>query len=65
MKVYVNDNVICDSLAIYGGANGKMVIDGQSWETITGYQPCKMPVKLSCGDKLRVAANYDLTQHRL
>jgi hypothetical protein len=61
----VNGKVECASRAIYGGTDGGAVINGEKWETITAYDICKDPVKISKGDNLTMEAWYDLTAHKL
>jgi hypothetical protein len=40
-------------------------VNGQKWETITGYSPCRDPIKVAKGDKLRLESDSDLTKHKL
>jgi len=69
IKVFLNGKQICEAKAIYGteGSEGgaASALDGQKWETITGYTPCDTPVAIKKGDKVYITSDYDLTKHRL
>lgn len=62
-KIYLNNKLVCESKAIYGGESA--ALDGKRWQTITAYEDCKDPIKISVGDKLTMSAEYDLTKYRL
>jgi hypothetical protein len=64
LRFLVNDKLVCRSLAVYG-ADGNIDVNGAKWETISSYTPCNEPIKVSKGDKLGLASEYDLTKHRL
>jgi hypothetical protein len=63
--LFVNGKQVCSSRALYGGTDGGTFIDGQKWETITGYDICSGPVSVNRGDNLTIEAYYDLKAHRL
>lgn len=63
--VIVNGKAACTLRARYGGTDGGATINGQKWETITAYDVCKEPVKITKGDSITMEAWYDLTAHRL
>ncbi|KAF2670726.1 hypothetical protein BT63DRAFT_199949 [Microthyrium microscopicum] len=64
MKIMVNGKAACSSDAIYGG-DGGTTVDGQKWQTITGYSPCLGGIQVHKNDNISMIANYDLTKHRL
>jgi hypothetical protein len=66
VKVYINDQMVCESKAIYGAEGGSVqALDGQKWQTITGYTPCEKPIPFKRGDKVSMSSTYDLTKYRL
>jgi hypothetical protein len=65
IKMFLNEEHVCTSEAVYGGSEGKTTVDGKNWETISSYSPCTNPIKIKCGDKLSMTAEYDLTKHQL
>ncbi|KAE9967506.1 hypothetical protein EG328_008157 [Venturia inaequalis] len=66
IKVFLNNNQICEAKAIYGSSGGSAAsLDGSKWETITGYTPCDTPAAIKKGDKIHMTSEYDLTKHRL
>ncbi|QDS68679.1 hypothetical protein FKW77_002226 [Venturia effusa] len=60
----INDELACDSQAIYGGKGhvGKNA-DGKMWETIGDMKTCPGGVVVKKGDKISMTANYDLMAH--
>lgn len=66
IKVYINNKEICEAKALYGDGGGSVsALDGQKWQTISGYTPCDIPVAIKRGDKVQITSEYDLTKHRL
>lgn len=60
----VNDKVVCDSKAIYGGEGHTSTgADGKVWETIRETLTCDVPFHVVKGDKVFMQANYDLDLH--
>jgi hypothetical protein len=55
----INEKVICDSKAIYGGKDAE--IDG--WATVSGMTICETPSPVKKGDILTIEANYDMVTH--
>jgi len=64
IEVKINDKVVCDSKALYGGPGhvGKTT-DGKSWETIRDMVTCPEGVIVKKGDKIALTANYDIVAH--
>jgi hypothetical protein len=60
----LNDKVICDSYATYGGDNATLS-NGKNWETILSMSECNEPVKVKAGDMLSTTAIYDTSKHPL
>jgi Stress up-regulated Nod 19 len=65
VRLFKDGALVCDSKAIYGGPKGTTSVDGQTWETIQGYEFCTKPIEINIGDQLTVESNYDLSRHRL
>ena len=64
LEFWVNDKLICDSKAIYGGEGGtRKSTDGKVWETMSGNIECTEPVQVKKGDKIFLQSNYDLEKH--
>jgi hypothetical protein len=64
MVVKINGEEVCTSKAEYGGAGHEGVgADGKAYTSIRGMTTCDTPIKLKKGDKLSVAANFDMEQH--
>jgi len=60
----VNDKVICDSKAEYGGeGHTTKTADGKVWDTIRATSMCEDPIKVKKGDKMYMQANYDVGLH--
>lgn len=64
IKILVNGKVACASDTIYG-EDGASTVNGEKWETITSYSPCRDPIKLKKGDKIKMTSDYDLRKHKL
>jgi hypothetical protein len=64
VEVKVNEKTVCDSRALYGGPGhvGK-TSDGKDWETIRDMVTCPEGVVVKKGDKISLAANYDVIAH--
>jgi Stress up-regulated Nod 19 len=60
----LNDKIICDSKATYGGDNGTSP-NGNRWETIVSMGECNTPIPVKAGDYLSTTAIYDTTKHPL
>jgi hypothetical protein len=66
VKLYVNNQTVCTSNAIYGGAkSAEKTIGAEKWETITSYTLCDKPIQVKKGDILKMSSEYDLTKHKL
>jgi hypothetical protein len=60
----INDKVVCDSKAIYGGeGHSSKGSDGQLWETIAESTSCMDPIPVKKGDSVHMQANYDVELH--
>jgi hypothetical protein len=64
MKIYLNDELVCQSNSVYG-QDGGISVNGEKWETITSYTPCLEPVKIKPGDQVKMTSDYDLLKHKL
>jgi hypothetical protein len=64
VEIKVNDKVVCDSRALYGGpGHVGRTSDGRAWETIRDMVTCPEGVIVKKGDKIALNANYDLIAH--
>jgi hypothetical protein len=60
----INDKVVCDSRATYGGeGHTTKTDDGKIWETIAESSYCPETIKVIKGDKIYMQANYDVSLH--
>jgi len=60
----VNDKVVCNSTAIYGGeGHTAKTADGKVWETINTSSYCNKTIPVKKGDKIVMQANYDVGLH--
>lgn len=60
----VNDEVVCDSRASYGGeGHTATMADGKVWETLRESTKCTKSIPVKKGDKIYMQANYDLELH--
>jgi hypothetical protein len=55
----VNDRVVCDSHALYGGVSTNVGNSG----TISRMEYCFGPIKVVKGDNITLEANYNLNEH--
>jgi len=64
MEVKLNDKVVCDSKAEYGGPGheGKSP-EGKAWSTLASTTACEKPIKVSKGDQLAITANFNLEKY--
>jgi hypothetical protein len=65
MNLYMNDKLVCNSQAVYGGKGGVLVEDGKTWETISRMEECQKPIKVKKNDLLKMVAVYDIEKHPL
>jgi hypothetical protein len=66
LEMKVNDKLVCDSRATYGGQKGTLKTNSsQVWQTISSISECTEPIKVSVGDNVTLQANYDLVKHPL
>ena len=65
VRLHINNKLVCESKAIYGGDQGTAVVGGQKWETIQDYTHCPKAIDLKVGDQLVVDSEYDLRAHKL
>jgi len=65
VKLYINEKLVCDSIAEYGGNEQATMIGpgGKKWETISSMKECTEPVKVKKGDGLRMEAWFDTDLH--
>jgi hypothetical protein len=64
LKLIINDKVVCNSVATYGGAESTLVgNDGKKWETINAMSECNDPVKVKKGDVVQLEAAFDTIAH--
>jgi len=62
----LNDRVICDSQAVYGGDGSETVgADGKKWMTISAMTECNKPIEVKKGDVIVTEAIYDTDLHPL
>jgi hypothetical protein len=59
----INDKVVCDSKALYGGPGFTTTVDGKVWETIRESTKCLDPILVKKGDRVYMQANYDTVLH--
>ncbi|KAF2664955.1 hypothetical protein BT63DRAFT_464214 [Microthyrium microscopicum] len=59
----VNDEIKCDSKALYGGEGHTTVVDGKTWQTIRETTSCNQAIKVKKGDRIYMQANYDVELH--
>jgi hypothetical protein len=59
----VNDKLVCDSRALYGGPGAETVVDGKVWKTIREVTKCLDPIPVKKGDRVYMQANYDTELH--
>jgi hypothetical protein len=64
MTVKINGKEVCDSKAVYGG-EGRTSKDehGKIVESLATQTLCPTNIRVSKGDKLNIAAYYDLELH--
>jgi hypothetical protein len=66
VKLYVNNQTVCTSNAVYGGVkSAEAKVGEEKWETITSYTICDKPIQVKKGDVLKMSSEYDLRKHRL
>lgn len=64
ITIRINDQVICISKGIYGGESRSSKTQyGNLQETLSGLTDCPSLIKIKKGDRLNVAANFDLGLH--
>jgi Stress up-regulated Nod 19 len=62
----LNDRVICDSRAIYGGDGSSSVgPNGKPWETIREMTQCTDAIAIKKGDVISMRSVYDTSLHPL
>jgi hypothetical protein len=62
----LNDKLICESRAEYGGPEGTFSReDGFKWEGISLMTPCDGPVDIKKGDVLTMVSTYDTSKRPL
>jgi hypothetical protein len=64
MKLYLNDNLVCNREAKYGKESNGLILNDAAWETIDSYTSCDA-IKLTPGDKVKMTTDYDLREHKL
>jgi hypothetical protein len=65
IQLKLNDKVVCDSQAIYGGPGAETVVDGKVWKTISGQTECNQPIPVKKGDNIIAHAVYDTEKYPL
>jgi hypothetical protein len=58
VKVFLNEEEICESKAVYGAGDGAVALQGaaRTWESIVEYTPCNYMKKFKKGDHIRITA---------
>jgi hypothetical protein len=65
LEAYLNDKLVCNSEAEYGGEQGTLVQDGKKWESISRIDQCIKPVPVKKGDLIKMVAVYNTEKHPL
>jgi hypothetical protein len=69
VKVRMNDEEVCDSVATYGVnpeyVSSMKATDGKPWTTISNMRRCSPVKEFTKGTVMEVTTSYDLTQHPL
>jgi hypothetical protein len=64
MNIKINDKLVCESVAHYGGPGHTAVgVDGKEWTTIAETSTCPQAIKVVKGDKLMLEAHFDFEAH--
>jgi Stress up-regulated Nod 19 len=63
MVLKVNDKVVCDSKAQYGGSGTFKEASGKEFQALSGMKECNDPVTVKKGEKLSIEAYFDLDNH--
>lgn len=61
----VNEKLVCQSNATYGGAGSSTIVNGKEWQTITKMSTCPGPIPVKKGDNVVISAGYDTKEHPL
>jgi len=59
----INDELKCNSKALYGGDQHTTIVDGKKWETIRETTPCTGAIRVEKGSKIYMQADYDVELH--
>jgi hypothetical protein len=67
IQLLLNEQVVCDSVATYGGTQGaqKSGDDGSKWESISSMSTCRDPIRVKKGDIITMVSVYDTKLHPL
>jgi hypothetical protein len=65
MLLYLDDKLVCNSTATYGGPGGTVKVNGKDWQTISKMTECGNPVKVKKGDRLSMKSFYNTIKHPL
>jgi hypothetical protein len=65
VSMRINDKLVCQSNATYGGGGAQTIVDGKEWQTITKMSTCEEPITVKKGDNVVIAAGYDTEKHPL
>jgi Stress up-regulated Nod 19 len=63
MVLKINDKVVCDSKAEYGGSGTFKGENGKDVQALSGMKECNDPVPVKKGDRLSIEAYFDLEKH--
>lgn len=65
VSMRINDALVCQSNATYGGAGSSAMVNGKEWQTITKMSTCPGPIPVKKGDNVTIAAGFDTLNHPL
>jgi Stress up-regulated Nod 19 len=63
MVLKINDKVVCDSKAEYGGSGTFKGENSKDIQALSGMKECNDPVPIKKGDSLSIEAYFDLDKH--
>jgi hypothetical protein len=61
----LNNNLVCQSNATYGGGGSQTIVNGKEWQTITKMSTCEGPIPVKKGDIVVITAGFDTEKHPL
>jgi hypothetical protein len=63
ITIELNGKPVCVSKALYGGEGHEGLLNGKKWESIRGMSICNDGISVKKGDKLSIAAHFDMEKH--